>query len=38
VAERPEVRLAEVQLAAAALACLRGRHHEKAEKTLSQPT
>jgi hypothetical protein len=29
-----EVRLSELQLAAAALACLRGRRHEPAEKTL----
>ncbi len=33
-AERQEVRLSEIQLAAAALACLRGRHHERAEKML----
>jgi len=32
--ERAEVRLSEVQLAAAALACLRSRRHEPAEKTL----
>lgn len=32
--EGSDVGLADVQLAAAALACLRGRRHEKAEKTL----
>ena len=32
--ERAEVRLSELQLAAAALACLRSRRHEPAEKTL----
>lgn len=32
--EGREVRLNELQLAAAALACLRGRKHERAEKTL----
>jgi hypothetical protein len=32
--ERPEVRLAEVQLAASALACLRGRRGERARETL----
>jgi len=32
--EGREVRLNELQLAAAALACLRGRRHERAEKTL----
>src|SRR6266508_1904802 len=32
--EGREVRLNEVQLAAAALACLRGRKHDRAEKTL----
>ena len=32
--EGREVRLNEIQLAAAALACLRGRRHERAEKTL----
>ena len=32
--EGREVRLDELQLAAAALACLRGRKHERAEKTL----
>jgi hypothetical protein len=32
--EGREVRLNENQLAAAALACLRGRRHERAEKTL----
>jgi hypothetical protein len=32
--EGREVRLNELQLAAAALACLRGSRHERAEKTL----
>lgn len=32
--ERPEIRLADVQLAAAAPTCLRGRAHRQAEKTL----
>jgi hypothetical protein len=32
--EGREVRLSDLQLAAAALACLRGRRHEQAEKTL----
>jgi hypothetical protein len=32
--EGREVRLNDLQLAAAALACLRGRRHERAEKTL----
>ncbi len=32
--EGHELRLNEIQLAAAALACLRGRKHERAEKTL----
>jgi hypothetical protein len=32
--EGREVRLNEIQLAAAALACLRGPRHERAEKTL----
>jgi hypothetical protein len=32
--EGREMRLNEIQLAAAALACLRGRRHERAEKTL----
>jgi hypothetical protein len=32
--ERREVRLNEIQLAASALACLRSRKHEQAEKTL----
>jgi hypothetical protein len=32
--EGRELRLNEIQLAAAALACLRGRRHERAEKTL----
>lgn len=32
--EARDVRLAEVQLAAAALGCLRGPKHERAEKTL----
>jgi hypothetical protein len=33
-AERPDVRLADVQLAAAALACLRGARHDRAERAL----
>jgi hypothetical protein len=32
--ERHEARLNEIQLAASALACLRSRKHEQAEKTL----
>jgi hypothetical protein len=32
--EGREVRINEIQLAAAALACLRGRRHDRAEKTL----
>lgn len=32
--EGRELRLGDLQLAAAALACLRGRRHEQAEKTL----
>jgi hypothetical protein len=35
--EGREVRLNEVQLAAASLPCLRGRKHDRAEKTLLRP-